>query len=92
MNPGWHIRFSGAHRGSDHVMFDAQSEYLRARGYRVVTWDLRGHGLSRPAGVRFTAEQAIADLCAGHPPGHGQRFQVPAEAGRPHPARRRSFR
>ncbi|WP_440071373.1 alpha/beta fold hydrolase [Streptosporangium sp. OZ121] len=50
--------------GADHVMFDAQSEYLRARGYRVVTWDMRGHGLSRPAGVRFTAERAIADLCA----------------------------
>ncbi|MET8390128.1 alpha/beta hydrolase [Streptosporangium canum] len=50
--------------GADHVMFDAQSEHLRAQGYRVVTWDMRGHGLSRPAGVRFTAEQAIADLHA----------------------------
>ncbi|MFI7111476.1 alpha/beta fold hydrolase [Nonomuraea sp. NPDC050227] len=50
--------------GADHVMFDAQARHLRARGYRVVTWDLRGHGLSRPAGGRFTAEQAIADLCA----------------------------
>ncbi|RVX41157.1 pimeloyl-ACP methyl ester carboxylesterase [Nonomuraea polychroma] len=50
--------------GADHVMFDAQREYLHARGYRTVTWDMRGHGLSRPAGVRFTAEQAIADLCA----------------------------
>ncbi|MER6172010.1 alpha/beta hydrolase [Streptosporangium sp. NPDC001681] len=50
--------------GADHAMFDAQSERLRARGYRVVTWDMRGHGRSRPAGVPFTAEQAIADLCA----------------------------
>ncbi|WP_436757546.1 alpha/beta fold hydrolase [Streptosporangium sp. V21-05] len=50
--------------GADHVMFDAQGEHLRARGYRVVTWDMRGHGLSRPAGVRFTAERAITDLCA----------------------------
>ncbi|MFC4899760.1 alpha/beta fold hydrolase [Streptosporangium amethystogenes subsp. fukuiense] len=50
--------------GADHVMFDAQSERLRARGYRVVTWDMRGHGRSRPAGVPFTAERAIADLCA----------------------------
>ncbi|MEV0752696.1 alpha/beta hydrolase [Streptosporangium sp. NPDC050280] len=50
--------------GADHVMFDAQSEYLRARGYRVVTWDMRGHGRSRPAGAPFTAERAIADLCA----------------------------
>ncbi|GAA4049624.1 alpha/beta hydrolase [Nonomuraea soli] len=48
--------------GADHVMFDAQSEYLSARGFRVITWDLRGHGLSRPAGARFTAEQAIVDL------------------------------
>ncbi|MFF0312177.1 alpha/beta fold hydrolase [Streptosporangium sp. NPDC004379] len=54
--------------GADHVMFDAQREYLRERGHRVVTWDLRGHGLSRPSEVRFTAEEAIADLCAliGH--------------------------
>ncbi|MBB6347452.1 pimeloyl-ACP methyl ester carboxylesterase [Nonomuraea muscovyensis] len=50
--------------GADHVMFDAQRDYLRARGCRVVTWDMRGHGRSRPAGVRFTAEQAIADLYA----------------------------
>lgn len=50
--------------GADHVMFDAQREHLRAQGYRVVIWDMRGHGLSRPAGVRFTAEQAIADLRA----------------------------
>ncbi|GGQ19625.1 alpha/beta fold hydrolase [Streptosporangium pseudovulgare] len=50
--------------GADHVMFDAQREYLLERGHRVVTWDLRGHGLSRPAGARFTAEEAVADLCA----------------------------
>ncbi|MFF5109658.1 alpha/beta fold hydrolase [Streptosporangium sp. NPDC000509] len=50
--------------GADHVMFDAQREHLRARGYRVITWDMRGHGRSRPAGAPFTAERAIADLCA----------------------------
>ncbi|MEV4166478.1 alpha/beta fold hydrolase [Nonomuraea dietziae] len=50
--------------GADHVMFDDQRDYLQARGCRVVTWDMRGHGLSRSAGVRFTAEQAIADLRA----------------------------
>jgi len=49
--------------GADHVMFDAQSAYLRSRGYRVITWDMRGHGRSRPAGAPFTAERAIADLC-----------------------------
>nr|SBO96824.1 Beta-ketoadipate enol-lactone hydrolase [Nonomuraea gerenzanensis] len=54
--------------GADHVMFADQAEHLRARGYRVVVWDLRGHGLSRPAGVPFTAGRALADLRAliGH--------------------------
>ncbi|MGW0063421.1 alpha/beta fold hydrolase [Streptosporangium sandarakinum] len=50
--------------GADHVMFEAQREHLRAQGYRVVLWDMRGHGSSRPAGTRFTAERAIADLLA----------------------------
>ncbi|MGV9770620.1 alpha/beta fold hydrolase [Streptosporangium sp. NPDC003464] len=50
--------------GADHVMFDAQRDHLRALGYRVVTWDLRGHGLSRPASAPFTAERATADLLA----------------------------
>ncbi|MGI5488552.1 alpha/beta fold hydrolase [Microtetraspora malaysiensis] len=50
--------------GADHVMFDAQREYLHARGYRVVVWDMLGHGLSRPASTGFTAERAISDLRA----------------------------
>ncbi|MED7924411.1 alpha/beta hydrolase [Nonomuraea sp. LP-02] len=50
--------------GADHVMFHAQRDHLRERGYRVVLWDLRGHGLSRPPGVPFTAGQAVADLRA----------------------------
>jgi len=50
--------------GADHVMFDAQRDHLAALGHRVITWDLRGHGLSRPAGAPFTAERAIADLGA----------------------------
>ncbi|MEW9552514.1 alpha/beta fold hydrolase [Nonomuraea sp. NPDC050783] len=50
--------------GADHVMFEAQFEYVRAQGHRVVMWDLRGHGASRPAGAGFTAERAIADLRA----------------------------
>ncbi|MFI6290939.1 alpha/beta fold hydrolase [Nonomuraea sp. NPDC050790] len=50
--------------GADHVMFDEQRRHLRARGHRVVVWDLRGHGRSRPAGAPFTAERAVADLCA----------------------------
>ena len=46
--------------GADHVMFDAQYEFLSARGYRVVTWDQRGHGRStstRP----ITAARAVED-------------------------------
>ncbi|MEU6798842.1 alpha/beta hydrolase [Nonomuraea wenchangensis] len=50
--------------GADHAMFHAQRDHLRERGYRVVLWDLRGHGLSRPPGVPFTAGQAVADLLA----------------------------
>jgi 3-oxoadipate enol-lactonase len=54
--------------GADHVMFDAQREHLAGLGYRVVVWDLRGHGLSRPAGAPFTAARALDDLLAlvGH--------------------------
>ncbi|NUR85935.1 MAG: alpha/beta hydrolase [Nonomuraea sp.] len=50
--------------GADHVMFDAQRDHLGARGYRVVTWDLRGHGRSRPDTAGFTAGRALADLRA----------------------------
>ncbi|WP_157155423.1 alpha/beta fold hydrolase [Diaminobutyricimonas sp. LJ205] len=50
--------------GADHVMFDAQRDHFAARGYRVLTWDMRGHGMSRPAGAAFTSEQAIVDLLA----------------------------
>ncbi|GAA2205049.1 alpha/beta hydrolase [Nonomuraea monospora] len=50
--------------GADHVMFDAQRDHLSALGHRVVTWDLRGHGLSRPAGAPVTADRLIADLSA----------------------------
>ncbi|WP_327085443.1 alpha/beta hydrolase [Nonomuraea sp. NBC_01738] len=54
--------------GADHVLFEPQRRHLAALGYRVITWDLRGHGRSRPAGAPFTAERAVADLCAliGH--------------------------
>src|SRR5664280_2947025 len=45
-------------------MFDAQAGRLRRSGFRVVTWDLRGHGASRPTGAPFTAQRAIDDLLA----------------------------
>ncbi|WP_205739816.1 alpha/beta fold hydrolase [Georgenia sp. SYP-B2076] len=39
--------------GMDHTVFDAQVAYLLEAGYRVVTWDLPGHGLSQPSEVPF---------------------------------------
>lgn len=51
--------------GMDHTMFRAQAEAVRAAGYRVVLWDLRGHGQSTlSTGIRFTADDAFADLAA----------------------------
>ncbi|MEV0593116.1 alpha/beta fold hydrolase [Nonomuraea cavernae] len=50
--------------GADHLMFRPQVEHLAGHGYRVVTWDLRGHGRSRPGGAPFTAERAAGDLVA----------------------------
>ena len=45
--------------GVDHSMFDAQIPVLMRHGYRVVVWDLRGHGQSVLApGARFTAADA----------------------------------
>ncbi|MFC4550465.1 MULTISPECIES: alpha/beta fold hydrolase [Halorussus] len=48
----------------DHHMFDAQREPLLDAGYRVVTWDIRGHGLSKPIGARFDVPTVVADLVA----------------------------
>lgn len=48
--------------GADHHTFDPQVQLL-ARSWRVLTWDIRGHGLSvsdRP----FSLEQAVDDLYA----------------------------
>lgn len=51
--------------GVDHTMFDAQVAALEQRGFRVVVWDMRGHGQSSLAqGARFTASEALADLDA----------------------------
>lgn len=50
--------------GADHAMFEEQADHLRALGYRVILWDLRGHGASRPAAAPFGAERALADLAA----------------------------
>jgi pimeloyl-ACP methyl ester carboxylesterase len=51
--------------GVDHTMFEPQLAVLRDAGYRVVVWDLRGHGASvLEAGTRFTAGDALDDLAA----------------------------
>ncbi len=61
--PGVPVLFShGA--GADSAMFAPQREPLIERGYRVVTWDLRGHGASRPAAPPISPELAVDDLVA----------------------------
>jgi pimeloyl-ACP methyl ester carboxylesterase len=48
---------------ADHTMFDDQVEAVTAR-YRMLRWDVRGHGLSRPAETPFSPAQAAEDLAA----------------------------
>lgn len=48
----------------DHEMFEPQVGPLTAAGYQVLTWDLRGHGLSKPVGTPFTLQVATDDLVA----------------------------
>jgi 3-oxoadipate enol-lactonase len=48
----------------DHGTFATQVPLLVAGGYRVVSWDLRGHGLSRPNAARFSIATAADDLGA----------------------------
>ena len=47
----------------DHRMFNAQVEALR-HDYRVLVWDARGHGKSKPLGDGFTLETCVEDLIA----------------------------
>jgi pimeloyl-ACP methyl ester carboxylesterase len=47
----------------DHRMFDAQVPALAAE-YRVLTWDVRGHGQSQPIGDAFSIAAAADDLLA----------------------------
>ena len=47
----------------DHTMFDEQVKALIGE-YRVVTWDMRGHGKSRPIIGKFTVPGAMDDLIA----------------------------
>lgn len=47
----------------DHRSFDAALQAV-AQTYRVLTWDVRGHGLSRPVGEPFSIPLAVDDLLA----------------------------
>ena len=47
----------------DHRMFDPQMTSLREK-YRVIRWDLPGHGCSRPFPAHFTLSSAVQDLVA----------------------------
>lgn len=48
----------------DHHSFDPQIDALVEAGYRVLTWDLRGHGASQPLGDSFDLDIAVDDLLA----------------------------
>jgi pimeloyl-ACP methyl ester carboxylesterase len=51
--------------GLDHTMFDAQVTALTAGSYRVIVWDMRGHGQSTLApGTKFTGADALNDFVA----------------------------
>ncbi len=45
----------------DHHMFDKQIATLKL-DFRLLLWDLRGHGLSQPEGEIFTVNRAVGDL------------------------------
>lgn len=47
----------------DHRMFNAQVEAL-VDSYRVLVWDARGHGQSKPIGDGFTLEMCAQDMLA----------------------------
>lgn len=49
--------------GADHRMFDTQVAALAGQ-YRLLTWDVRGHGQSRPIGDAYTIDIAVDDLVA----------------------------
>lgn len=57
----WVVMTHGA--GVDHQSFDRLVPLVAER-YRVLTWDVRGHGLSRPMGQDFTVPLAVEDLLA----------------------------
>jgi 3-oxoadipate enol-lactonase len=49
--------------GMDHRMFIHQLNDL-VSDYRVIAWDMRGHGASRPSSQSFTSDLAVSDIHA----------------------------
>jgi pimeloyl-ACP methyl ester carboxylesterase len=47
----------------DHRSFDPHVPAV-AKNYRVLNWDVRGHGLSQPVGAQFSIPLAVEDLLA----------------------------
>jgi pimeloyl-ACP methyl ester carboxylesterase len=46
----------------DHRSFDAQLWPLVDKGFRVLTWDMRGHGRSKPLGAEFAVSTLATDF------------------------------
>jgi 3-oxoadipate enol-lactonase len=46
----------------DHRMFDPQVEPVTSEGYRVLIWDMRGHGKSKPIGEEFSVPAVAEEL------------------------------
>jgi len=57
----WLVFLHGA--GADHRMFVEQLPAVRD-GYRLLLWDARGHGRSRPMGGRFSIPLLVDDMLA----------------------------
>ncbi|MDD7793383.1 alpha/beta fold hydrolase [Clostridium sp. 'White wine YQ'] len=55
----WVLFLHGA--GLDHNMFKEQVEAIKYRN-KILVWDARGHGLSRPIGNQFSIKLLVEDL------------------------------
>ncbi len=55
----WLVFLHGA--GTDHRMFSEQIPLFAGR-FKILLWDARGHGLSRPMGKEFSIKLLVSDL------------------------------
>ena len=55
----WVLFLHGA--GLDHNMFKEQVEAIKYR-FKILLWDARGHGLSRPLGKQFSIKLLVEDV------------------------------